>query len=63
MFPTIDGSCRHLRSINFLCRQVQRQLAGMDGEWVFTLPIFNQLVKDKLLTETKFQTKNVMYEI
>ena len=46
MFSTIDLNCRHLHHINFLRRHVQRQLAGMDGEWVFTLPIFNQLVKD-----------------
>ena len=35
MFSTIDGNCRHLRHINFLRRHVQRQLAGMDGEWGF----------------------------
>ena len=56
-FSTIDGNCRHLRYINFLHWHVQRQRAGMDGEWVFTLPIFKnkakkkkKLVKDMILT-------------
>ena len=44
MFSTIDGNCRHLRHINFLCLHILIQHTGMDREWVFTLPIFNKLV-------------------
>ena len=50
MFSNIDGNCRYLCHINFLRRHIQRQLAGMDGEWVFMFPIVNQLVKDMILT-------------
>ena len=48
MFSTIYGNCCHLRLINFLRRRIQIQRTGMDGEWVFTLPIFKQLVKDMI---------------
>ena len=50
MFSTIDRNCRQFCHINFLCQHVQRQLAGNNGEWVFTLRIFNQLDKDMILT-------------
>ena len=63
MLSTIDGNCRHLRHINFLCLHKQIQRTGMDKEWVFTLPIFNELAQDMISTKIKFQNINIMYEI
>ena len=50
MLSTIDGNCRHLCHINFLRLHIQIQRTGMDGEWVFMLPIFNKLAQDMMST-------------
>ena len=48
MFAIIDGNCRHLRHIDFLHLHIQIQRIGIDGEWVFMLPVFNKLAQDMI---------------